>query len=242
MESWRALQWIVDSIGQGPYRRTDADIAAAYLTLLPECPILCSSPAARCSREEAPALLRESERKLFIEHLGESVVATGASCLAWAILPSRVGLLISGASQEGVAGEVATRIAQHWASQPRHCCAVGHQPRLLTTIRPVAGAERLLRTVRAIHVSPIRSGQVRSLAELEEYPWTGHAVLMDRWCAEFQDTDSVLALLGGAEEGRQRLTRLMALDILVEIDGMGWLRGPLPQGTLPLRRPHLRVI
>ncbi|MBW2443665.1 MAG: transposase, partial [Deltaproteobacteria bacterium] len=50
--------------------------------------------------------------------------------------------------------------------------------------------------VRYIHLNPLRAKIVKDLKELKKYPWCGHAVLMGKVEAGFQDTGYVLKLFG----------------------------------------------
>jgi len=54
----------------------------------------------------------------------------------------------------------------------------------------------LLELVRYIHLNPIRSGLVRTLEELDQYPWSGHSVLIGYRTLEGQVVDEVLEHFG----------------------------------------------
>jgi hypothetical protein len=51
----------------------------------------------------------------------------------------------------------------------------------------------LLELVRYIHLNPLRAGLVSSLDELQQYPWTGHSVLMGVAERPWQETMEVLS-------------------------------------------------
>jgi len=50
--------------------------------------------------------------------------------------------------------------------------------------------------VRYIHLNPLRARIVRSLEELDGYPWTGHSAIMGEVAREWQDVDTVLGRFG----------------------------------------------
>jgi hypothetical protein len=50
--------------------------------------------------------------------------------------------------------------------------------------------------IRYIHTNPLRAGICKTIGELNNYPWSGHAVLMGKRMAEFQDTWPVLRRFG----------------------------------------------
>jgi hypothetical protein len=54
----------------------------------------------------------------------------------------------------------------------------------------------LLELIRYIHLNPLRAKIVKSLTELDKYPYSGHSSLMGKVPREFQDTDYVLRLFG----------------------------------------------
>ena len=54
----------------------------------------------------------------------------------------------------------------------------------------------MLELVRYIHLNPLRAGIVKNIAELETYPWSGHAVLSGKRTLAGQNVDEVLGLFG----------------------------------------------
>jgi hypothetical protein len=65
----------------------------------------------------------------------------------------------------------------------------------------------LLELVRYIHLNPVRAGLVRDLGALEQYPYSGHAVIMGGKKHAWQNRDAVLQLFGtraGAARVRYR--------------------------------------
>jgi hypothetical protein len=50
----------------------------------------------------------------------------------------------------------------------------------------------LLELVRYIHLNPLRAKEVKSLEELEQYPWCGHSVLVGRRKNNWQEREYVL--------------------------------------------------
>ena len=52
----------------------------------------------------------------------------------------------------------------------------------------------LLELVRYIHLNPIRAGLVSTLNQLNDYQWSGHAVVMGHSQLQGQHTDEVLLL------------------------------------------------
>jgi hypothetical protein len=57
----------------------------------------------------------------------------------------------------------------------------------------------LLELVRYIHLNPLRAKEVKSLAELEQYPWSGHSVLVGRRKNNWQERRYVLRYFNDRE-------------------------------------------
>ena len=62
---------------------------------------------------------------------------------------------------------------------------------LITYGRPLS-----LSLVRYIHLNPLRAGKVKTLEELDAYPFSGHSALMGTAKAAWQDVDFVLGHFG----------------------------------------------
>jgi hypothetical protein len=54
----------------------------------------------------------------------------------------------------------------------------------------------LLELTRYIHLNPLRAGIVKNLGELRGYPWAGHAVVMGKRKADWQEIKTILAYFG----------------------------------------------
>jgi REP element-mobilizing transposase RayT len=65
----------------------------------------------------------------------------------------------------------------------------------------------LLELTRYIHLNPLRAGRVRTLKELERYPWSGHSAIMGTLKREWQDTGEILRYFG---KGKGSVKRYVA--------------------------------
>ncbi|HWR72418.1 MAG TPA: hypothetical protein VN604_04575 [Nitrospirota bacterium] len=54
----------------------------------------------------------------------------------------------------------------------------------------------LLALVRYIHLNPVRAGIVKTIEELDRYPWSGHRTIIGEAKHAWMDTDSILAQFG----------------------------------------------
>ena len=86
-----------------------------------------------------------------------------------------------------------------------------------------------LKLVSYIHLNPLRPGLVSSLEMLNGYPWSGHAVLMNRNGHGWQDREYVLGYFGKREGAAQKaylefVQEQMTLGRQPELTGGGLIR------------------
>jgi len=61
--------------------------------------------------------------------------------------------------------------------------------------------------VRYIHLNPLRAKMVKSMSELDRYPWCGHSAIMGRKKREWQDIDYVLSWFGKNGDNARKIYR-----------------------------------
>lgn len=54
----------------------------------------------------------------------------------------------------------------------------------------------MLELVRYIHLNPIRALSVKSMKELDYYPWSGHSIIMGKQKNDWQERKYVLSYFG----------------------------------------------
>jgi REP element-mobilizing transposase RayT len=65
----------------------------------------------------------------------------------------------------------------------------------------------LLELTRYIHLNPLRAGMVKTIIELERYPWSGHSAILGTMKREWQDTEEILRYFG---KGKRSIKRYAA--------------------------------
>ena len=70
--------------------------------------------------------------------------------------------------------------------------------------------------VRYIHLNPLRAKIVKTLSELDKYPWCGHSVIMGKKKRDWQDRDYVLQWFGKKEKEAKRVYRQYVKKGIVE--------------------------
>jgi len=86
----------------------------------------------------------------------------------------------------------------------------------------------LMALVRYIHLNPIRAGIINNIDELDNYPWTGHGVIIGKSEQEWMDTDYILfhfgkQLKGSREAYRKFVEEGYTEDHIIAFSGGGLL-------------------
>ena len=135
------------------------------------------------------------DRQDLVSRLEKLVVETGAAVYAWILMPNHFHLLIR-SGPTGLSTFMRRLQTGYAVAFNRRHKRSGHlfQNRYKSIL--VQKNEYLLELVRYIHLNPLRAGLVRNMRSLDAYRWSGHAVLIGRRQAAWQDTEQVLDLFG----------------------------------------------
>jgi len=187
----------------------------------------------------------DRDREDFVKRLADLSVTRELIVYAWSLMPNHFHLLlrtgrqsISKSMRKLLTGYVVNFNLRH----KRH----GHlfQNRYKSII--CEDDPYLLELTRYIHLNPLRAGIVRSLEELKDYRWTGHATIMGRVGQEWQDIKAIRAYFGrgrrAVEKYEQYVREGLSLGKRPELVGGGLIRslGGWSQ-VLSLRRKGMRV-
>ena len=149
---------------------------------------------------------RDADRDNFLHRMGEILLNTGTTCFAWSLMPNHFHLLLRTGNVP--VSTVMRRLLTGYAiwfnrSRRRH----GHlfQNRFKSIL--CQEDSYLLELVRYIHLNPLRAGLVKSIQELETYPYSGHSVLMGGCRKSWQETDEILKLFGSKPAIARRMYR-----------------------------------
>lgn len=153
--------------------------------------------------ERRKLFLDDHDRTDFLERLELCCADGQAFVYAWCLMDNHVHLAVRTGRRP--LSRTMSRVLTGYAVRfnLRHKRS-GHllQNRYTSTV--VEDEPYFLNLVRYIHLNPVRARIVGSLDELARYLWTGHAVLMGKRKAPFQDTDEVLARFGVQVGGARR--------------------------------------
>jgi len=145
--------------------------------------------------ERREIFVDDHDRSRFLERLSGLLGETETRCYAWALIPNHFHLLLLPTRFE-LAVLMRRLLTGYAVTFNLIHQRVGHlfQNRYKSVV--CDKENYLLELVRYIHLNPIRSGLVRTLEELYQYPWSGHSVLIGYRTLEGQVVDEVLEHFG----------------------------------------------
>lgn len=182
----------------------------------------------------------DRDRALFLERLGQYVAEGKCSIYAWVLMDNHVHLLFKSGSYgiSVVMRKLLTWYAQHFNRRHNR---TGHlfQNRYKSVL--CDEENYLLALIRYIHLNPVRAEIVKTMEELDCYPWSGHSGIVGKTKHPWMDTDAVLSQFG---DGRRRAIaayRRFVMEELgtgrrPELTGGGLIRSHGWSRVLALRR------
>jgi REP element-mobilizing transposase RayT len=182
-----------------------------------------------CRGIERKRIFRDDkDRDSFLGRLGNILVDSSTSCFAWALIPNHFHLLLrTGAAPIAT---VMRRLLTGYAVTFNH--RYGRHGQLFQNrYKSILCEEEtyLLELVRYIHLNPVRARLVTDVDALEQYPFSGHAVLIGESNNDWQDTEYILArfgenLSGARQKYRQFLHEGVEMGKRPELTGGGLIR------------------
>jgi len=137
----------------------------------------------------------DQDRGFFLHRLSSLLVKTETDCLAWALLPNHIHMLLR--PKSNTLATIMRRLLTSYAVtfNKRHKRS-GHlfQNRYKSLI--CDEESYLLTLIRYIHLNPLQAGLVDGIEDLTSYPWSGHAVIMGKRSLPGQVTGEVIERFG----------------------------------------------
>ncbi len=156
-----------------------------------------------CRGSERNRIFRDdADRNNFLKRLGRILVETSTSCFAWALIPNHFHLLLR--TGPVPIATVMRRLLTGYAVTFNHRHK-RHGQLFQNRYKSILCEEDayLLELVRYIHLNPLRAGLVADMAGLDDYCYSGHAVLVGKRTSEWQDAGYILACFS-EETGKAR--------------------------------------
>jgi putative transposase len=157
----------------------------------------------------------DKDRQNFVKRLGDLAEETKTRVYGWSLLTNHAHFLLrSGPSglpkfmRRFLTGYAVTYNLRH----QRHGHLFQNRYHSIVCEEDVYFQE----LVRYIHLNPLRAELVKSLSELDRYPWCGHSVLMGRTRHDWQDREYALSWFGKREGEARRAYRKYMGEGLVQ--------------------------
>ena len=146
--------------------------------------------------EKRDIFLDDEDRILFMKRFEKLLGETRTECYAWALMPNHFHLMLR-PTQGKLSVFMRRLLTGHAITFNLRHQRVGHL--FQNRYKSIVCEEEpyLLELVRYIHLNPLRAGIVKDLAQLGDYQWSGHAVLMGNRRLAGQVIAEVLSFFGG---------------------------------------------
>ncbi len=173
------------------------------------------------------ALFKDNhDRDEFLRRLEKALAQTGCQCFAWVLMTNHIHLLVR--SSEKALSQFARKLLTGYAIYFNHRhkrTGYLYQNRYKSIL--CQAEPYLLELVRYIHLNPVRTKIIKTLKELDDYPWGGHSALVGRRRHSWQARDEILGHFGKTKGCAIKAYRKFVED--------GWQigrRGELTGGSL----------
>jgi putative transposase len=135
------------------------------------------------------------DRKMFVERLGNLSQRFQTAIYAWALMTNHAHILLRSGPQ-GLSSFMRKLLTGYAGGYNRRHHRYGHlfQNRYKSIV--VDEDFYFKELVRYIHLNPLRAAIVKSMKELDIYPWSGHGAVMGRVENNWQDNEFILERFG----------------------------------------------
>ncbi|MGH7820920.1 MAG: transposase [Candidatus Binatia bacterium] len=183
--------------------------------------------------ERRPIFLDDADREDFLRRV-ESLVCQGAFLVyAWALMDNHFHLLVKTLGQR-LHRSMRSLLTGYAGRFNRRHGRVGHL--FQNRYRSIVCEEEtyFLALVRYIHLNPLKDGVVSTLADLDRYPYSGHATLVGMSARHWQACDEVLARFEDHRDPRAAYRAFIASGVEPEMCPEAGAVGlvPVPSGFL----------
>ncbi|MDT9546367.1 MAG: transposase [Chlorobium phaeovibrioides] len=160
--------------------------------------------------EKRAIVVDDKDREFFVDRLGGIARATETKIYAWVLMGNHIHLLLK-SSTDGLSTFMSRLLGSHASNFNKRYQRTGRlfENRFKSI---VCEEERyFLKLIAYIHLNPLRAGLVKSIEDLANFPWCGHASLLGQKHYHWQEHRAVLELFGTTEtEAQQRYLDFVA--------------------------------
>lgn len=134
----------------------------------------------------------------FLERIGQTINEGKCTVYAWVFMSNHVHILFK-SGQDGISAVMRKLLTWYAMYFNRRHRRTGHL--FENRYKSILCDEEnyLLALVRYIHLNPIRAKIIRTLEELDSYPWSGHQGIVGKAKHPWMDIDTVLLQFGSTK-------------------------------------------
>ncbi|ACD91474.1 protein of unknown function DUF1568 [Chlorobium limicola DSM 245] len=170
----------------------------------------------------------DTDRTEFLNRMGMLAKGSATSIYAFALMTNEAIILLK-SGPDGLSAYMRKLLSGYAPYFNRRHQRVGHL--FLNRYKSIVCEEEsyFAKLVAYIHLKPLRIGLVESLEQLEIYPWSGHAMLMNKVRYDWMAREYVLRFFGGKESFAKKaylafLEEELKTDREQELSGGGMVR------------------
>src|SRR3990170_42705 len=133
----------------------------------------------------------DQDRTRFLQRLGENITEAKCSVYAWVLMTNHVHILFK-SGQKGISTVMRKLLTWYAVYYNHRHKRTGHL--FENRYKSILSEEDqyLLALIRYIHLNPVRAGMVKTMEELDRYPWSGHSAVLGKSQSPWMETDYVL--------------------------------------------------
>jgi REP element-mobilizing transposase RayT len=156
--------------------------------------------------DKAAIFSDDQDRQKFIDRLGENIDLAACAIYAWVLMTNHVHLLFKSGGK-GISAVMRKQLTWYAQYYNRRHKRTGHL--FENRYKSILCEEEnyLLALVRYIHLNSVRAGMVKTLEELDRYPWSGHSAVMGKKTHDWMDVSYVLRQFGGRKSAARAAYR-----------------------------------
>src|SRR3972149_11499529 len=170
----------------------------------------------------------DQDRTRFLERLSANLIQGHCSVYAWVLMSNHIHLLFK-SGEHGISAVMRKLLTWYAQYFNRRHNRTGHL--FENRYKSILCDEDnyLLALVRYIHLNPLRAGILKTIQELDRYPWSGHNAIIGKTDFSWMDTEHVLAQFGSTRrkalyEYRSFIREGAAQGHVKELTGGGLIR------------------
>lgn len=140
----------------------------------------------------------DQDRVKFLARLGKTVEEARCAVYAWVLMDNHIHLLFR-SGKKGISSVMRKVLTWYAIYHNRRHRRTGHL--FENRYKSILCEEDryLLALIQYIHLNPVRAGIVKTIVELDRYPWSGHSAVMGKSDCAWMDVDNVLLQFSDAK-------------------------------------------